>query len=238
MKKIVRLGTIGPVRDVFCKIEITNGNLSITGVDGPMSGGNCMGSCGQIVTHLKAEDITPAPGWNPRLIGRFLAVWDAWHLNDARAGCEHQRKEWNITEGITIHHFRLKVAVSEAIRECERAATNCIAAGQTYKPTKEDTRRANLARTITHDSAELPPELINDYTPNFPQYAGDTHNRAYEKKMACWVRPEEHPKGLLCKPCPTCGYKYGSAWLREELPTEIVDFLMSLPDTDKTPAWV
>jgi hypothetical protein len=33
-------------------------------------------------------------------------------------------------------------------------------------------------------------------------------------------------------------YKYGSAWLREEIPSEVVEFLASLPDTDQTPAWV
>lgn len=33
-------------------------------------------------------------------------------------------------------------------------------------------------------------------------------------------------------------YKFGSAWLGEEVPAEIIDFLMALPDTDRAPAWV
>lgn len=33
-------------------------------------------------------------------------------------------------------------------------------------------------------------------------------------------------------------YSYGSAWLREELPEDVIAFLASLPDTDATPAWV
>lgn len=37
---------------------------------------------------------------------------------------------------------------------------------------------------------------------------------------------------------PDSGYSYGSKWLRVEVPDEIIDFLQSLPDTDKTPAWV
>lgn len=40
-----------------------------------------------------------------------------------------------------------------------------------------------------------------------------------------WIREEEHPQGLLCKPCPVCGYKYGTSWLFEEIPTEVVEFL-------------
>ncbi len=34
-------------------------------------------------------------------------------------------------------------------------------------------------------------------------------------------------------------YSYGSAWLREEVPADVLDFLRSsLPDADITPAWV
>jgi hypothetical protein len=33
-------------------------------------------------------------------------------------------------------------------------------------------------------------------------------------------------------------YTYGSAWLREEVPADVIEFLESLPETDQTPAWV
>lgn len=35
--------------------------------------------------------------------------------------------------------------------------------------------------------------------------------------MLTWVRPEEHPEGLMTVPCPVCGYRYGTEWLREEI---------------------
>jgi Zn ribbon nucleic-acid-binding protein len=38
--------------------------------------------------------------------------------------------------------------------------------------------------------------------------------------------------------CPTCGYKLGHAWKRREVPRDVIDFLMGLPDTDRQPAWV
>jgi len=38
--------------------------------------------------------------------------------------------------------------------------------------------------------------------------------------------------------CPDCGYKLGSAWLREEVPQEILNELFSMPETDRAPAWV
>lgn len=39
-------------------------------------------------------------------------------------------------------------------------------------------------------------------------------------------------------PDPENGYQYGSAWLTEEVPEDVLQFLVSLPHTDKQPAWV
>jgi hypothetical protein len=38
--------------------------------------------------------------------------------------------------------------------------------------------------------------------------------------------------------CPDCGYRLGSAWLKEEMPASVIEFLKSLPDTDQKPAWI
>lgn len=40
--------------------------------------------------------------------------------------------------------------------------------------------------------------------------------------MLTWVRPEEHPEGLLTAPCPVCGYRFGTKWLMEDMPDEAV----------------
>lgn len=42
-------------------------------------------------------------------------------------------------------------------------------------------------------------------------------------------------KGHLC---PVCGYSIGSAWLKKEIPEDVIDFLFSLPNTKVIPAWV
>jgi hypothetical protein len=104
MDKVVRLGKtkIGESLkvDVFCKIKVENGKLSITGVVGPKSNGDCHGSCGQIVMHV--PDITNlAQGWDQDTISKFFAVWHRWHLNDMRAGSQVQEnwlREHPITE--------------------------------------------------------------------------------------------------------------------------------------------
>ena len=46
------------------------------------------------------------------------------------------------------------------------------------------------------------------------------------------------PNGLLGKPCPVCGYKYGTSWLREDVPEDILDWLANLPPSPVRPAWV
>ena len=137
LAKTIRAGMLN-LRSVFCRIEYNNGRLSITGVHGPNRDGNAYGSCGQIVETLKDPAFIPREGFDA---SRFADVWDHWHLNDLRAGCEHQRQA-----GVT---------------------------------------------------------LVND-------------------------------------PCPTCGYKYGTAWLFEAVPDDVIAWLFSdaVAVTDLTPAWV
>ena len=72
----------------------------------------------------------------------------------------------------------------------------------------------------------------------YPALAGHPNSQVYDEKALGWLYPKEHPDGLLCRPCPTCGYEYGSKWLREEVPAEALAALQSMPETDITPAWV
>lgn len=91
----------------------------------------------------------------------LVMTWRRWHLNDMRAGCEHQREQgWD---------------------------------KQPIDPTKP----------------------TDTYGRHFEGQQQDSWN------LLGWVRPDEHPDGLLTKPCPVCGYKYGSAWLTEELPESV-----------------
>jgi hypothetical protein len=46
--------------------------------------------------------------------------------------------------------------------------------------------------------------------------------------MLAWILPTEHPQGLLTKPCETCGYKYGTQWLKEEIPSDVIEEIISI----------
>jgi hypothetical protein len=114
--------------------------------------GTQVGSCGQIerpvFNSFRAD-------WNTEKANKLWEVWEKWHLNHPRAGCEHQR-----------------------------------AMGWGKK---------------VLDMPERIPLPISG-----------------------WVYESEHPEGELMKPCPECGYKYGSAWLEESVPEDVLEWLNTL----------
>lgn len=144
-ERIVHVGMTpsygGRSMHVYCKIQYRNGELSITGVEGPLASGNALGNCGQIEMNWEPMK-TYAPGWNRALEAEFLAVWRKWHLNNMNAGCTHQ-----------------------------------------------------------------------------------------DERGEKWAT---HPSAI----CPDCGWKLGHGWSKREVPEDVLEFLQSLPDTDRTPAWV
>lgn len=142
------------------------GILSLTGVEGPMRDGNCMGSCGQITLRTFDETFTYAPGWSYVMLEQLAATWKRWHLNDMRGGSPRQ----------------------EAV-----------------------------LRMHTYDR--------NDG-------AGFGHLAWAQGILAeAGMNPDAE---YLHKGQP---YSYGSAWLFEEVPDQVLHFLRSLPESKFNPAW-
>lgn len=228
MKKVIRIGK-GPHGNVYCKIEIKNKEgkgpvLSITGVEGPLSSGNCRGSCGQIVGHITIS--TYAPGWDKPLLDKFTDIWEKWHLNNMRAACEHQREDptFNPREELELIDFSW---------------------GDRYYSMRTKAQAGELSAEEYTEFQAVSPKVHSTTAKKFltPEIealitGGWIKEGKHKTKTAGWIRVEEHPRGLLGKVCSVCGYKYGSAWLYEPLPQEVVDFLAALPYTDMTPAWV
>ena len=159
---------VEPVRRYFITIKYKvgddgRGQLSISSVDGPKRNGDCTGGCGQYMNPLTNEDRPPLTGWNRDTMRQLAEVWNRWHLNNMRAGCEHQRANW-----------------------------------------------------------------------------GDVTARVETEKgprPRCQTYPTEHPDGVLTKPCEVCGYKYGSEWLYEEVPVNVLKWLQSLPPSTHKNPW-
>lgn len=153
-EKIIRVGKKADTGNTFVKIEWDGKRLSLTGVEGPKSNGDCRGSCGQIVDGLNGF-AELAPGFTVETVNRLRETWKRWHLNDMRAGSPEQM-EWLRANPVTY-----KYPVSQYA-----AATKAL------------------------DDAGLNPQ----------------------------------------------GARYGSKWWHEDVPTAIIEWLVSLPDTDIKPA--
>lgn len=230
--KVVRIGTVMVgtfTADLFCKVAWDGSRLSMTGVEGPTKDGNAIGGCGQLSRPEKVAKF--AKGWDEEKMSMFFAVWHKWHLNDMRASCEHQREAgWDekATKRISLFHWRLADSVEEGVRNDRKDAMDALLRGETVTLDPETLRLLGLpGRLVTCTKDISAPEYVPCRTTPHEEtrYCGQT----YEK---------EHPEGILDKVCETCGYRYGSAWLAEEVPVDVLAFLKGLPDADRAPAWV
>lgn len=240
MRKVINpcmCDVYGRKYNAFVKIEYSyDGQLSMSGVIGPMKNGNCRGSAGQCQDEIRKGE--PKAPWTDEMLQKLCDIWDEWHLNDMRPYCQHQKElGWReqANEVLTLLHYRMTNAAHKAKRDAEHAAVAALQKGETFTPTDEQTFFASLPYSL--DIYEEPNEIIaSHYEPKKALYHGDCG--ATEFKTRGWVRYDKCEKGLLCKPCPVCGYKYGTAWQKEDVPQEVIDWLFNLPDTEIRPAWV
>jgi hypothetical protein len=164
---------------------------------------------------------------NDARVQEIVKVWRVWHLNDMNAGCQHQRAEnWGKKEltlvKVEINAWMIPDAWQGEKRELEQISKHGWASVRTL-----------AGETALEVLAAAKCGEVFKAEGNAKQYLSPIHyGRAIieiqtEKKGAGWVYPKEHSEGVLCKPCPVCGYEYGSAWLYEPLPAEIVDKVKS-----------
>ncbi len=216
----------------YAKIEYDGKCLSISGVVGPTPNGNCSGSCGQCVDEIR--DGQPEGLWTDEMLAKFCDVWKRWHLNDMRPYCEHQKAlGWDslATKKVTLYNYNLRAEWFSKQHSLENHIKNQIGLTGSASLTDEEKELWNLPLSIRTwkplDDSRYEPKKKYEW-----------NNGPTEEKKLGWLRPDEHPEGILCRPCPVCGYKYGSAWKTEPVPEDVLQFLYSLPDTTRTPAWV
>ena len=206
--------------------------LSITGVEGPMSNGDCRGGCGQILDTLRGllSSRRATLAIDKADLTRLLQVWVEWHLNDLQAHCAHQ-KGWDRSKELKIYTWNLTTEAFSRRRQLEREVMK--AATEQYEFQISDDERALLKFSNTGMGT-----LTNDAPTKWHRLD------KIEVKAANWVRftpstePQPwstagygHPEGILSKPCEECGYRYGSAWQYEPVPEDVLDFLETLPHT-------
>ena len=222
--------------NAYVKIEYKDGRLSLSGVIGPKSNGDCYGACFQCNEEISQGK--PTADWTQEMLEKLCDIWDKWHLNDTRPYCQHQKElGWReqAKEEIILYHYCLTNEALSKQKEAERIALAALKNGACFAPNSEQMFYANLSYSL--DIYEkIDEKLALYYQPKKPLFVGD--HGFTETKTRGWVRYDESDKGILCKPCPVCGYKYGTSWIKEEVPQEIIDWLFALPTTKTQPAWV
>jgi hypothetical protein len=233
--KVINPATVGDNESqnygVYIKIEYKQKEsdpkklcLSMSGVIGPRANGDCAGSCGQMIDDvLDYNFINWKNGYDLATYKKFIAIWQTWHLNDFKAGCEHQRAEHWGDKKVILYTHKMTSETLSAQNSLNKKIEEQLKNIGSFTLKGKEKALYSLSYSITTNS-ETPPD-------------GYKLDRAEEKGTG-WLTQEEHPDGVLCKPCPVCGYKYGTAWRFEEVPAEVIDWLKSLPATKITPAWV
>ena len=152
--------------NAFVEIEYDEkkGSLSLHGVVGPMSSGNCTGSAGQCVDEIRHG--FPTKEWTPEMLEKLCDIWDRWHLNDMRPYCQHQKElGWNemALEKITLYHYILNKDSFEKQEAAKKAAITALKNGEPFTPTQEQTFYTCLDRWL--DTYEPIGELAAYYEP-------------------------------------------------------------------------
>jgi len=212
--------TIGQMKDdrrywLHIEIEYKNKRLSITGEESSKNK-RFWRSGGQIT--LEPGNIDFAQGWNRKKVERLAAIWNKWHLNDLHAECEHQRVNWNLDEKIEVIDFTWSKKFNDMRRRAEAGLMDENEYAE-YKQIIPDVFETTINTTKHHWLSPMVCGLL---------YLDLIKIDKRETKSAHWVRYNEHPQGLLCKPCEVCGYEYGTKWHIVEVPKTILQELLGM----------
>ncbi len=142
----------------------------------------------------------------------ILRLWRLYHLNDMRPECEHQRAAgWDeqAKKKVILYTFKMTSAAISAQREVKDKVLNAARNGSTYIPTEAERQILALKYSITIPENCPPADMTQFYMPD-----------KTEEKICGWIEETEHPEGILCKPCPVCGYRYGTEWKYLSIPAE------------------
>ena len=139
-------------------------------------------------------------------------LWKLYHLNDMHPECEHQAAAgWReqAAEKVTLYVFTMTV---DAIRERDSLKRRILTAaqnGETWQTSPVEQLLLSLEYSVKSENEALPDNITGYYK-----------LKETEVKALGWLHPEEHSRGILGKPCPVCGYRYGHSWKYFPIPAD------------------
>lgn len=185
-----------------------------------LSGGQCQDT---IKEYMIQDAITYKEDWNKDKLFKLLEIWDKHHLNDMHPECEHQEIDGTLEEArqeATIYGYKLKSEVSSLQTAIKEKAEERLLKDRHTSITKEEQDILQLEYWI---------KTLESTPPEHYQEIPKGGYKATETKKRGWISYNDFPTiGILSRPCKTCGYKYGSAWTKRELPEEVKTFINNL----------
>lgn len=163
---------------------------------GILTGGQCLNTIAEYITDPVFLEI--------------LRLWKLYHLNGMHPECVHQAADgWRerASEKLTLYTFTL---TTETIREqnsIKNAVIRAAVDGEALRLSKEKRLILSLNYSYKHHTEKLPASIVKFYK-----------LEKTDVNLAGWLSETEHPRGILCKPCPVCGYKYGTSWIYHPIP--------------------
>lgn len=166
---------------------------------------------------------------NDPVFSEILRLWKLYHLNDMHPECEHQNAAgWNILakKEVVLYHWNMTKMAIKQQNEVKEIIMSAAKSGRTFTPTKWQTFIINLSYSLTTWEENLSEELSEYYEPKKRLFSSDIGHT--ETKTLGWLRETVHPYGILSKPCPICGYKYGSDWVYFPIPEDDEKIILKL----------
>lgn len=191
------------------------------------TGGQCLDTlAGEVECWARLNSNAPRY-MTPHRFQRLREVWKRWHLNGMNAACTHQRDSGAFDPMAPVEVVVYKLT-TEALKEQgiirDHVTERLKADGRVEL--SDEARAVYALRYTVHEA------------PDADSYASGRYEVAERKTVRAselWYPGtsgstvlREDPRGILCKPCPTCGHPWGSAWLFEPLPDDVVTFVRRL----------
>jgi len=169
-----------------------------------------------------------------------------WHLNQLRAGCEHQEKlGWGKGFTVALTKHTLTAAQREVIQaDLDRKYQDKIE--KLFKTRWADILNSDFAAYHAIKAA-FNKDHVTVYDMESLRMAhvvGGYNRNDISKKVEAWLKDElrkENPPEVfdhavyedsIGAPCPSCGTLYGHQWIKRELPEEIVNLAHTVLTND------
>ena len=165
---------------------------------------------GVFVTGGQIEDeLLKMYNGNPK-ITRMVDIWKKYHLNGMHPECEHQRElGWCEMANETIDYSRY--CLKSEILLKQNGLNEYI----------DEILKTSGKITLSEDERilkGLPYFTYNLDGENAEYYKLDKKEERRRRELAY----KEDQRGLILKPCPVCGHKYGSEWLYMPIPEDVI----------------